>query len=140
MEAREAQVSRSRSRTLLAAATALALVMALSVMADAAPSHRSATRGTITTIRGVAGTYSDPHWSPKKVKIDSGSRVKWLAVNFDHHIVAYGGNWTFNHQLPEGSSVSRKFAHAGTYLFRCTIHSTLMNGHCEGMCGKVVAH
>jgi hypothetical protein len=25
-------------------------------------------------------------------------------------------------------------------LFRCTIHSTLLNGVCQEMCGKVLVH
>ena len=27
---------------------------------------------------------------------------------------------------------------AGTFLFRCTIHSTIVNGVCQGMCGKII--
>jgi plastocyanin len=129
-------MSRSRSLTLVAAATVLVMVVAFSVAADASPTRR----GTTTTIRGVSSAYSNPHWAPKTANIAHGDKVKWLAVNYTHHLVAYGGNWTFNRNLTEGQSASKKFNHAGTYLFRCTIHSTLTNGHCEGMCGKVVVH
>lgn len=128
-------MSRSRTRTLLATATVVLLIVALSVVADASPA-----RGTTTTIRGVGSTYSSPHWSPKRVSIEEGSRVKWLAVSFNHVLAAYGGNWTFHHSLPQGASVRKRFPDAGTYLFRCTIHSTLVNGDCQGMCGKIVVH
>lgn len=110
--------------------------MTLSGVAEA-----SSVRGaTITTIRAVGSAYSSPHWSPNRVTIDQGSRVRWLAVSYDHVLIAYGGDWTLHQSLPQGDSVTRRFAHAGTYLFRCGIHSTLVNGHCEGMCGKVLVH
>ena len=128
-------MSRSLTRTLLAWATSVLLVVALSAVADASPG-----RGTITTIRAVGSAYSSPHWSPKRVSIQEGSRVRWLAVSYNHVLAAYGGNWTFHHALPQGASVRKRFQDAGTFLFRCTIHSTLVNGDCQGMCGKIVVH
>ena len=128
-------MTRTPARILVASATAILLLTAFSGMADASPSGR-----TPTIIRAVASTYSQPHWSPARVKVSTGTKVEWLAVNYDHHIVAYGGHWKFNHALPSGASVSHKFTKKGTFLFRCTIHSTLVNGVCQGMCGKVVVH
>jgi len=129
-------MSRSRTRTLLATATVVLLIVALSAVADASPA-----RGTITTIRGIGGSlYTSSHWSPRRVSIEEGSRVRWRSVSFDHVLAAYGGNWTFHHSLPEGTSVRKRFPDAGTYLFRCRIHSTLVNGDCQGMCGKIVVH
>ena len=128
-------MSRSRTHTLLASATAVLLVVALSAVADA-----SSARVMTTTIRGVGSTYSSPHWSPTRVRIQEGSRVRWRAVSFNHFVVAYGGNWTFRHALPQGTSVKRLFPDAGTFRFRCRIHSTLVNGSCQGMCGKIVVH
>jgi hypothetical protein len=54
--------------------------------------------------------------------------------------VAYGGHWIFNRILPNGSSVTRRFLRRGTFLFRCTIHSRIVNGVCQGMCGRIVVH
>lgn len=125
----------TRVRIVVASMAAVLMVVGLSGVVDAAP-----VRGTTTTIRGVGSSYGSPHWSPKRVGIEEGSRVKWLSVSFDHVLVAHGGNWNFHHALPEGASVTRRFADSGTFLFRCRIHSTLVNGRCDGMCGKVVVH
>jgi predicted lipoprotein with Yx(FWY)xxD motif len=73
------------------------------------------------------------------VRIASGSTVRWKAVSGSHTVTAYGGHWAFNRSLPDGSSVQRRFTTPGTFRFRCTIHSQLANGKCQGMCGKVVA-
>jgi plastocyanin len=125
----------SRGRIVVASMAALLLVAVFAGAVDASPG-----RGTVTTIRAVASAYSSPHWIPKRVKVDPGTRVEWLAVNYDHVLVAYGDNWTFNHSLPQGASVTKWFRHRGIFLFRCTIHSTLVGGVCQGMCGKVVVH
>lgn len=125
----------SRARSAVASVAAVLVVATLSGVVDASPA-----RGTVTTIRAVASTYSSPHWTPKRVRIDPGTRVEWLAVNDDHALVAYGNNWTYNRPLPEGASVTRRFRHRGIFFFRCTIHSTVVNGVCQGMCGKVVVH
>ena len=125
----------SRARIVVASLAAVLMVSALTGVVNASPG-----RGTVTTISAVASTYSSPHWTPARVKIDPGTRVEWLALNYDHVLVAYGDNWTFDHSLPEGASVTKRFRRRGIFLFRCTIHSTLVNGVCQGMCGKVVVH
>jgi plastocyanin len=127
-------MSGSRTRSMVASAAAVLLVTALSGVAGGSPSARG---GTVT-VRALGDSYTSPHWSPKITRIDSGTRVKWVAVTNDHRLVAYGGGWTFNKPLPEGSSVTRRFAHAGKYTFRCRVHSSMANGRCQGMCGKVV--
>ena len=78
------------------------------------------------------------HWSPTTVRISTGDTIKWKAVSGTHTVTAYGSNWHFNHDLATGQVEDRRFTHAGTFKFRCTIHSTLTNGVCSGMCGKVV--
>ena len=129
-------MSRSPVRILVATASAVVLVLGLAGTAGAAPAART----TTTVIRGVGSYYSSPHWSPSRVKISPHDSVEWLAVTNHHHLVAYGGHWTFNAVLATGASVTHRFARKGTYLFRCTIHSTIVNGICQGMCGKVVVH
>lgn len=124
----------SRSRKLLTAATTLVLVMAFSSVADASGPSRT----PVTTIRGVGSAYGSSRWTPNHATINHGGRVKWVASSYDHVLAAYGGNWTFRHALPQGSSVTRRFAHAGTFRFRCTVHSSVIDGRCQGMCGKVV--
>lgn len=121
-------------RPLVALAIASLLVGALAITAGATSrAHRTPNRVT-KIVKGI-GT---GHWSPKSTSISSGGTIQWKAMSHSHTVTAYGGNWKFNHALPFGSSVSHRFAQAGTFLFRCRIHSSLVNGRCEGMCGKVV--
>jgi hypothetical protein len=70
---------------------------------------------------------------------DARRRVTWKnSTSVDHKVVAYGGKWSFTKILPPGSSVSYVFSNAGTFLFRCTLHSYVSGGVCYGMCGRVV--
>jgi plastocyanin len=71
------------------------------------------------------------------IQIERGSRIKWRATSLTHTVTAYGGNWSFNKTISGGDTVNRKFKKRGTFLFRCRFHSTLVNGVCHGMCGKV---
>ncbi len=125
----------TRVRIVIASVAAVLMVSAFSAAVSASP-HR----GAVKTIRGVGSLYASPHWSPKRVSIEEGSRVKWLAVSGTHTVTAYGASWHFRHPLSEGTSFTKRFADSGTYLFRCSFHSSLVNGRCEGMCGKIVVH
>lgn len=129
-------MSGSRTRILVAMAASVLLVLTLSASAEASMPGRT----TTTIVRGVGSYSSSPHWSPSVTRIAHGATIEWLAVTNHHHLVAYGGNWTFNHVLPTGASVHRRFAARGTFLFRCSIHSSLVNGVCQGMCGKIIVH
>ena len=111
--------------------TAIALVtLALLVTAPAAEGAEA--RAT-KVVRGVGTS-----WSPKVVRIARGSTIRWKAVSNTHTVTAYSGRWTFSRSLPDGSSVRHRFRKNGVFRFRCTIHSRLVNGKCQGMCGKVV--
>ena len=116
-----------RMRTQIAFAAIVLVVMASSLTA------RGAEVRTTKVVRGVGTS-----WSPKVIRVASGSIVRWKAVSNAHTVTAYGGHWTFNRSLPLGSSVQRRFTEPGTFRFRCTIHSQIVNGNCQGMCGKVV--
>ena len=76
-------------------------------------------------------------WSPANVSIVRGGVVKWRSVHLSHNVYAYGTNWSFGASLPEGSSTNHRFPRRGTFRFRCTLHSSLLNGVCSGMCGAV---
>lgn len=84
------------------------------------------------TIRG-----SGTRWSPARVNIDRGDRVRWRAASGSHTVRAYGGNWTFSKQIDKGEVVSRRFRQRGTFRFFCSIHGTVTAGQCTGMCGRV---
>ena len=81
---------------------------------------------------------SGTHWRPRVTSISHGTRVTWKAVSGSHTVTAYKGHWSKNTHINQGQSTSFTFSNAGVYKFRCTIHSTLSNGVCSGMCGKVV--
>jgi plastocyanin len=118
-------------------ATSLALtgfvVLTAVTAGNAASKVRHAPARATKTVNGVV-----THWSPTTVRISEGDMIKWDAVSGSHTVSAYGGRWAFNRQLPNGTVRSRIFRDAGTFRFRCMIHSTLTNGICSGMCGKVV--
>ncbi len=127
-------MSGSRSRILVALAASVLLVVALSASAEASVPGKT----TTAIIRGVGSYYSSPHWSPRLTRIARGTTIEWLAVTNHHRIVAYGGNWRFDRALPNGATVDRRFTRRGTFRFRCRIHSTMVNGLCQGMCGKII--
>jgi len=107
-------------------------VIALVGMFAMAPTANSA-----VVIKGVSTT-SGFQWHPKTVNITHGTKVTWKAVAGTHTVTAYRGAWNKNTTINQGQSTSFTFNSAGTYKFRCLFHSTLVNGVCSGMCGKVV--
>lgn len=121
-------------RSTLALSAASLLVVALVATAVAAPQARPTPTRATKTVKAISA-----HWSPATVRISAGDTIKWKAIsNAPHTVTAYGGNWTFNKLLGQGAVRHHRFARAGTFLFRCRFHSTMSNGHCSGMCGKVV--
>ena len=108
-------------------AAAVALVF-ISGLATAPPAQAA------VVVRGFQS-----NWSPTAVSIGRGGQVQWRAVTGDHDVHAYGGNWHYARNLPGGATTTaRTFDKRGTYSFYCTIHGHLRNGHCSGMCGRVV--
>ena len=119
-------------RSTLASVAALLLVVALVSTAVAIPRLTPARATKI--VKAI-----NEHWSPATVRISAGDTIEWKAIsNAPHTVTAYGGNWVFNTHLAQGGVRNRRFAQAGTFLFRCRFHSTMFSGHCTGMCGKVV--
>lgn len=116
-----------RIRTAIAFVALVVMVMASVFVAEGAEARAT------KVVRGVGTS-----WSPKVVRIVRGSAIRWKAASNTHTVTAYGGHWAFNRALPQGSSVRHRFTTTGVFKFRCTIHSQLMNGKCQGMCGKVV--
>ena len=106
---------------------ALVLVLTIAGMASGA-----------VLVRGLRTDAGRDVWRPKRVDIAVGQTVKWKSVEGSHTVTAYGGNWSKNVILTQGETTRRTFNSAGTYKFRCTFHSTLSNGSCSGMCGKVL--
>jgi plastocyanin len=77
-------------------------------------------------------------WRPRTKSIVAGTTVRWKAIDGNHTIRSRGTNWSFSANLAQGTSVTRTFNHNGTFRYYCTIHGSVANGVCTGMCGKIV--
>ena len=79
-------------------------------------------------------------WTPDFRHITRGDRIVWKnPARHDraHDVKAYGGNWRKYEFLSPGERTSKRFRRNGTYRYRCTLHSTVNNGNCNGMCGVI---
>lgn len=114
------------------AASLLLIAGSIGVAAATSGTGDAPTRDT-KTVKAIS-----THWSPTTVRISAGDRIRWKAVSNSHTVTAYGGGWHFDESLASGDVLNHRFAHAGTFKFRCQFHSSLVNGECSGMCGKVV--
>ena len=117
----------------------VALVIAVSLLLGALV-VQPATSAVV--IRGVSCSScgSGYKWQPASTSIVHGTKVTWKAVTGRHTVTSIGKNWSKNVTLNSGQTTSFTFQTAGTYRFRCTIHSSYnaTTKKCTGMCGKVV--
>ena len=88
---------------------------------------------------GVRGVFNGSRfvWSPKVRDITRGTSVRWRAVDGSHNVRSRGANWSYFRNLPLGTAVSRTFNNRGTFRYYCTIHGSVSNGVCTGMCGSI---
>ena len=77
-------------------------------------------------------------WSPATRSIVPGRVIRWRAVDGNHNVQSRGSNWSYFRNLPQGTAVRRTFNRRGTFRYFCTIHGSVVNGVCSGMCGKIV--
>jgi plastocyanin len=104
-------------------------VAALGLFAVSAPTMAARTRIKAT---------DDRTWSPDFKHVVPGTKVIWKnGTNLTHTVTAYGGGWSKNSTVTAGTKTSKKFRKEGTFRYRCTIHSTVTNGDCNGMCGTI---
>ena len=90
------------------------------------------------TVR-VRGLFDGSYvWRRKTTSISAGDSIRWKAVEGNHNVQSRGSNWSFFRTLPQGDSVTRTFDRRGTYKYYCTIHGSVQNGECSGMCGRIV--
>jgi plastocyanin len=80
---------------------------------------------------------SNDRWRKVHTYIEKGDRVVWKNPDSEHHDVTFYRGSTFSAQLPPGDKVKKKFRKKGTALYRCSIHSGIVDGSCQGMCGFV---
>jgi plastocyanin len=91
---------------------------------------------------GVADTAkvkarSNDTWKKVHTYIEKGDRVKWSNPDSEMHDVTFYRGSSFSAQLPPGDTVKKKFRKKGTALYRCTVHSGIVDGGCQGMCAFV---
>lgn len=81
---------------------------------------------------------SNDTWKKVHTYIGKGDSVKWKNPDSEtHDLSAYGGGWKLREELSPGESVKKRFKKKGTYRYRCVIHSGIVGGKCQGMCGFV---
>jgi plastocyanin len=93
----------------------------------------------------AAGSPGSFRWEPSARRIVRGDRIVWSnPTGTSHTVTAYRGRWSKNTLIGPGERTARRFRRAGLYKFRCTInsgtpaaHSTVQDGQCSGMCGRV---
>jgi plastocyanin len=113
-----------QTRSLLVATVAALFVI---MLATGAVAITKTTRAT-----------SDDRWNPRRVDIGRGDRVRWSnPTGSTHNVRAWGGGWTFFEVLSPGEGARKTFRKRGKFKFRCTLHSTVSGGRCQGMCGLV---
>jgi plastocyanin len=82
-------------------------------------------------------------WQPKIRHAAKGDRVVWRnPTGKAHTVTAYGKKWRKNSTVRPGGRTRFKFRRKGTFKYRCMTrgHSSLNNGRCVGMCGKIRVH
>jgi plastocyanin len=114
-------------------AVVLALVIAVGTLIGSAGVADAVTVGVRGIFNGTRYV-----WSPKARDISRGTSVRWRAVDGSHNVKSRGANWSYFRSLPNGSSVTRTFNRRGTFRYFCTIHGSVSNGVCTGMCGRIV--
>jgi plastocyanin len=106
----------------LRAPLAVALAGAVLVPASALGGARGAASHTVVL--------HDIAFHPGTLRIHRGDRVTWLWRDgeVEHNVTFHG----FHSRTQSSGSYTVRFAHAGTFSYRCTIHAEV------GMRGKIV--
>ncbi len=109
---------------------AVVLILALAaVVALAGPSPADTLRVRAT---------SQNTWNPDFRHINPGDRIVWKnPTSRRHTVTAYSGGWSKDTTIRPGERTRFTFRSTGSYLYRCTRHSSLVNGECNGMCGEI---
>jgi len=70
-------------------------------------------------------TIVDFAFSPKRITISKGTRVRWANTGaVGHSSTSTSGKWDSG-TIAAGDSFSRVFKKAGTFLYHCKIHATM---------------
>src|SRR5688500_290613 len=98
------------------------------------------TSGAADAAVGVRGIFNGTRyvWSPKTRSIVPGTTIRWRATDGSHNVKSRGSNWSYFRSLPSGTAVGRTSNRRGTFRYYWTIHGSVSNGTCSGMCGRIV--
>jgi plastocyanin len=95
---------------------------------------------------GIAVADGGLKYTPKTAHVKKGKKIKWTNRGSGTHTVTFykkpNGSDIKSFSLSAGDSKKRKPDKKGVYKYRCLIgsHSSLNNGVCTGMCGKLKIH
>jgi plastocyanin len=95
-----------------------------------------AARKVIKT-KGSPGNF---FYEPSVRRIHKGDKIVWKnPSNATHTVTAYSSNWGKDKTLAPGTKTRKVFRKRGAFKFRCMTpgHSSLNEGKCSGMCGKI---
>lgn len=86
---------------------------------------------------------SNSDFDPQSLTIQVGETVVWEnTASFAHTVTSYdvpdGASSFDSGNMEGGETFEHTFQTAGTYKYRCTIHSSSSNGGYSGMIGEVV--
>lgn len=120
----------------------IAVAAALGLLLVASDSIAATKRFRAT---GAPGTFA---WEPTARSIAKGDKIVWKnETQTQHTVTAWKGPWSKDTALPPDQSTAKVFKKTGVFKFRCLTgagtelaHSTVENGKCSGMCGKVHVH
>ena len=99
--------------------------------------------GATVRVKAAGSTTDGWKWQPKTRHAAKGDRVVWRnPTGATHTVTAYSNNWSKNSTVGSGERTKFKFRRKGTFKYRCMTqgHSSLNNGRCVGMCGKIRVH
>jgi plastocyanin len=78
-------------------------------------------------------------WQPEVRKIVKGDLVRWTnPTNKNHDVRSIGNKWNYYELLSPDETAKKRFKSVGRYRYRCTLHSAMVDGQCQGMCGLIV--
>lgn len=78
-------------------------------------------------------------WTPDFLHLTPGSAAVFKNPTEEpHDIKRYKGPWPRGKVFMfPGDTWKKRFKRTGVYKYRCVLHSEMIDGRCEGMCGVV---
>lgn len=81
-------------------------------------------------------TVSSNTYSPASRQVAAGDTILWVWSQGPHNVTAYSGASFASGNRNTNATYTQVFG-GGVVRYRCTLHSTLVGGECDGMCGLI---